>query len=147
MLRPEGVARKGMTFQEIINVKTSRRRELIDISEEVRGIVRKSGIKVGICHVFVAGSTAAIIVNENDDPQLLDDFLDALDRLIPEGRWRHDRIDDNGAAHIKSATVGPAEIVPIRDGDIALGRWQNIFLAEFDGPRGSREIYITLYGE
>lgn len=136
-----------MTFQEIIAVRTSRRRELIDISEEVRAIARKSGIKTGICHVFVAGSTASIIVGENDDPQLLDDFLDALDRLIPEGRWRHDRIDDNGAAHIKSASVGPAEIVPIRTGDLALGRWQNIFLAEFDGPRASREICVTIYGD
>ena len=136
-----------MTFQEIMTVRTSRRRELIDISDEVRAIVRKSGIKTGICHVFVTGSTASIIVGENDDPQLLDDFLDALDRLIPEGRWRHDRIDDNGAAHIKSACVGPAELVPIRGGDLALGRWQNIFLAEFDGPRASREIYITIYGD
>ena len=136
-----------MTFQEIITIGTSRRRELVDISEQVRSIVRRSGIKVGICNVFVAGSTASIIVNENDDPQLLDDFLDALDRLIPEGRWRHDRIDDNGAAHIKSACVGPSEMMPIRAGDLALGRWQNIFLAEFDGPRASREICITVYGD
>jgi secondary thiamine-phosphate synthase enzyme len=136
-----------MTFQEILRVKTSRRRELVDISEEIRGIVRKAGIKIGLCHIFVAGSTASIIVNENDDPQLLDDFLDALDRLIPEGRWRHDRIDDNGAAHIKSAYLGPAEIVPVHSGDLGLGRWQNIFLAEFDGPRANREIYVTVYGD
>jgi len=136
-----------MTFQEILKVKTSRRRELVDISEMVRGMVRKSGIRTGICHIFVTGSTAAIIVNENDDPQLLDDFLDALDRLVPEGRWRHDRIDDNGAAHIKSASVGPSEIVPIQGGDIALGRWQNIFLAEFDGPRAQRDVYVTVYGD
>ncbi len=136
-----------MTVQEVLKVRSSRRRELIDVTEQVRGIARKSGVRTGTCHVFVAGSTASIIINENDDPQLLEDFLDALDRLVPEGRWRHDRIDDNGAAHIKSATVGPAETVPVRDGDLALGRWQNIFVAEFDGPRASRDIYVTVQGD
>jgi len=136
-----------MTFQERLKVKTSRRIELIDLTEEVRKVVRKSGLKTGLCHIFVAGSTASIIVNENDDPQLLDDFLDAVDRIVPEGRWRHDRIDDNGAAHIKSAALGPQEIVPVSGGDLALGRWQNIFLCEFDGPRASRSVLVTLYGD
>jgi secondary thiamine-phosphate synthase enzyme len=135
-----------MTAQETLKLKTSRRRELVDMTEAVRKIVRESGIVQGICNVFVAGSTAAIIVNENDDPQLLDDFLDAMDRLVPEGRWRHDRIDDNGAAHIKSASLGPSESIPVRDGDLVLGRWQNIFLCEFDGPRAVREIVVTVFG-
>ena len=77
----------------------------------------------------------------------LDDYLDALDRLVPEGRWRHDRIDNNGAAHIKSATVGPAEIVPVSNGDLALGTWQNIFLCEFDGPRAARRVLVTVHGD
>ncbi len=136
-----------MTIQETLNVRSSRRRELVDLTEQVRKVVRGSGVRTGFCHIFVTGSTASIIVNENDDPQLLDDFLDAMDRLIPDGRWRHDRIDNNGSAHIKSAAVGPAEIVPIREGDLHLGRWQNIFLCEFDGPRASREILITILGE
>lgn len=136
-----------MTFQETLKLKTSRRRELVDMTETIRRVVRQSGVVGGICHVFVAGSTASIIINENDDPQLLDDFLDAMDRLVPEGRWRHDRIDDNGAAHIKSASLGPSEIVPVRGGDLVLGRWQNIFLCEFDGPRASREVIVTVYGE
>lgn len=136
-----------MTFQETLKIKTSRRRELVDMTEAVRKVVRGCGIGNGICHVFVAGSTAAVIVNENDDPQLLDDFLDALDRIVPEGRWRHDRIDDNGAAHIKSASLGPSEIVPVRESDVVLGRWQNIFLCEFDGPRAAREVVVTIYGD
>ena len=135
-----------MTVQETLKLRTSRRRELVDMTEAVRKIVRNSGVAGGFCHIFVAGSTAAIIVNENDDPQLLDDFLDAMDRLVPEGRWRHDRIDDNGAAHIKSGALGPSEIVPVRDGDLVLGRWQNIFLCEFDGPRAAREIVVTVCG-
>lgn len=136
-----------MTFQKALSVRSSKRRELIDLTEKVREIVRGSGIRTGLCQVFVAGSTAAIIVNENDDPQLLDDVVDALDRLIPEGRWRHDRIDDNGAAHIKSAVLGPQEVLPVRDGDISLGRWQNVFLCEFDGPRASREVLVTVLGD
>jgi secondary thiamine-phosphate synthase enzyme len=136
-----------MAYQDTLTVRSARKRELVDLTDRIRGVVRKSGVQIGFCHVFVKGATAAIIVNENDDPQLLDDFLDAMDRLIPEGRWRHDRIDDNGAAHIKAAAIGPAEIVPVRAGDIALGTWQNVFLCEFDGPRASREILVTIHGE
>lgn len=136
-----------MTFHKTIQVRSSRRLELVDLTGRIRGVVAESGIREGICHIFVTGSTAAIIVNENDDPQLLDDFLDALDRLVPEGRWRHDRIDDNGAAHIKAAFLGPAEIVPIHEGEMGLGRWQNIFLCEFDGPRASRDLIVTITGD
>jgi len=136
-----------MAFQETLTIRTAQRTELVDLTQRVRQVVRNSGIKTGFCHIFVAGATAAILINENDDPQLLDDLLDALDRLIPEGRWRHDRIDDNGAAHIKSATVGPSEVVPISNGDLALGTWQSIFLGEFDGPRASRRVLVTIHGE
>ncbi len=136
-----------MTFQKTLRVRSNRRLELVDITPEVRGIVAESGIRAGICHIFVAGSTASVIVNENDDPQLLDDFLDAIDRLVPEGRWRHDRIDDNGAAHIKAAALGPSETVPVQGGEVHLGRWQNIFLCEFDGPRASRDLIVTITGE
>jgi len=136
-----------MAFQETLTIRTAQRLELVDLTERVRQVVRNSGIRTGFCHIFVTGATAAILINENDDPQLLDDFLDALDRLIPEGRWRHDRIDHNGAAHIKSAAVGPSELVPICNGDLALGTWQSIFLGEFDGPRASRQVLVTIHGE
>ena len=104
-------------------------------------------MKTGICHIFVAGATAGVLLNESDDPALRDDILELFDRLIPEGQWRHDRIDDNGAAHLKSAWVGASETVPIRDGDLVLGTWQNVFLCEFDGPRAGRPVWVTLYGE
>ena len=85
----------------------------------------------------------AVIVNENDDPNLCSDILDALDRQIPSGIWRHDRIDDNGAAHIQAAILGPSESVPIAAGRLMLGTWQAIMLVELDGPR-ERRVIVTV---
>jgi secondary thiamine-phosphate synthase enzyme len=97
----------------------------------------------GICHVYVAHATAAIVINENDDPNVCVDLLDALDRLIPAGIWRHDRVDGNAASHIQAAILGPGEMIPVRDGKLLLGRWQAVMLAELDGPR-ERRIIVTL---
>lgn len=120
---------------------------LVEITDAVRGAVQGSGIRAGICHVFVAGATAALVVHEGDDPELKQDLLDALERTIPEGRWRHDRIDDNGAAHLRSAWIGPSETLPVSDGDLALGTWQRLFLCEFDGPRPGRPVLVTVMGD
>ena len=83
-----------------LRLRTSTKRELVDITAEVATVVEKSGLAEGLCHVYVAHATAAIVVNENDDPNVCVDLLDALDRLIPAGIWRHDRVDGNAAAHI-----------------------------------------------
>jgi secondary thiamine-phosphate synthase enzyme len=133
--------------QEMLSIPTSQGKELVEITDEVRRVVRESGIRIGICHVYVAGATAALCIHEGDDPALKDDLLEALDRVIPEGRWRHDRIDDNGAAHIRSAWIGPSETVPVNGGDLALGTWQRLFLCEFDGPRRARPVSVTVMGE
>ena len=92
-------------------------------------------------------ATAALMIQENDDPQVPEDILDCLDRLIPAGGWRHDRIDNNGAAHIQAGIVGPSEAIPVRDGALALSRWQNVFLCDFDGPRRARRVLVTITGE
>ncbi len=136
-----------MVTQQSFTIRTTHPRELLDITDQVRTSVRSSGIHAGICHVFVAGATAAVLVHEGDDPALRDDLLDLLDRTIPEGHWRHDRIDDNGAAHLRSAWIGPSETLPVRGGDLALGTWQRVFLCEFDGPRPARPLWITIVGE
>jgi secondary thiamine-phosphate synthase enzyme len=133
--------------QETLRMATGEARQLHEITDAVRDIVRRSGIRQGLCHVFVSGATAAIVVHEGDDPSLQEDLLDALDRLIPEGRWRHDRIDNNGASHLKSAWVGPSETLPVRGGDLALGTWQRLFLCEFDGPRRARHLEVTVIGD
>jgi secondary thiamine-phosphate synthase enzyme len=133
-------------YTGIIEVHTTKKRELVDVTEQTREHVRRSGVRLGICSLYAQGATAALMIQENDDPRIADDVLDCLARLVPAGIWRHDRIDDNGAAHIQAGLVGPSQTVPIRDADLALSTWQNIFLCDFDGPRSRRVIMLTIFG-
>ena len=129
----------------IFEIDTKRKRETIDITEQVREVVRHSKLERGICHVMVLHATAAIVVNENDDPNIGVDLLAALERAVPEhAGWLHDRVDDNAQAHIKAAILGPSETIPIRDGDLLLGTWQGVILVELDGPRAERRVAITI---
>jgi secondary thiamine-phosphate synthase enzyme len=130
-----------------IQLSTKRPRELVDITEQARGEVRRAGVRNGLCALYAQGATAALMVQENDDPNIAFDVLDCLDALVPAGKWRHDRIDDNGAAHIQAGIVGPSEAIPIRDGELALSRWQNVFFCDFDGPRQKRIVLVTITGE
>ncbi len=125
------------------SVRTTRKYQVIDITAQVAEEVHRSGISEGICCVYVPHATAAVVINENDDPQVCEDLLDALSRLVPEGVWRHDRIDKNGAAHIKASILGPSETIPIRGGRLLLGTWQAIMLVELDGPR-DRRLIVTV---
>lgn len=133
-------------MQEVISISTSKKQELIDITKEVSLIAKKSGIKSGICHIFAMHSTTAIIINENYDPNICLDLLDALNELIPKGKWRHDKLDGNADAHIKASILGPSEMIPIKDGKLQLGRWQSPMLVELDGPR-TREIIVQITGD
>jgi secondary thiamine-phosphate synthase enzyme len=130
---------------EVFTLNTSQAKECIDITAQVRNIVRKSGVKTGLCHVTVLHATAALAVNENDDPNIGVDLITALDRVIPDhAGWLHDRVDNNAQAHIKAAILGPAEILPIQNGDLLLGTWQGIMLVELDGPRSKRRVAVTI---
>ncbi|GIX47684.1 MAG: hypothetical protein KatS3mg131_1895 [Candidatus Tectimicrobiota bacterium] len=124
-------------------VQTSRKCQVVDITPLVEEAVKKSGVTDGLCAVYVAHTTAAVTVNENADPNIGEDILEALERLIPEGIWRHDQVDDNAAAHIKAALLGPSETIPVRNGKLQLGTWQAVLLFEFDGPR-DRQLLVTL---
>ena len=126
------------------SISTKKRNELVDITDEVRNIVSKGGTKEGIVNVYVPHATAAVCINENADPNIQDDILDALSKLIKQGGWRHDRIDGNADSHIKAAIVGPSETVPVKDGQLQLGTWQAIMFCEFDGPRSSRRIVVSI---
>ncbi len=129
----------------ILEVSTDSHEQCIEITEEVRRVVRESGVDDGLCHVMVLHATAAIIVNENDDPNIGVDLLRALRMTVADhDDWLHDRVDNNAAAHIKASILGPSETLPIANGDLVLGRWQGIMLVELDGPRARRQTAITI---
>lgn len=134
-------------MQEEFYLSTKKKQELIDITPQVNSIINKSKIKQGICNIFAAHATAAIIINENYDPNICLDLLDALNKLVPSGIWRHDKIDGNADAHIKSAILGPSETIPIKNGELQLGRWQSVMFAELDGPRNDRKIIVTIISD
>jgi secondary thiamine-phosphate synthase enzyme len=131
-------------MRKVIHVSTTAENGLYDITNEVRDAVRHSKMKNGLVNVYVRHATAAIMIQENWDESVQNDVVQLLKKLIPKGIWQHDAQDGNGDAHLKSGIVGPSETIPVIDGELALGRWQNIFLCEFDGPRKNREILITL---
>lgn len=126
-----------------IKVHTDKKYDVLDVTLQVADIVQQADIQEGLCSVYVPHATAAMIVNENDDPQIGQDLLNALDKLIPEGVWLHDTVDENGASHLKATILGPSETIPIQRGRLALGTWQAIMLVDFDGPR-DRTIIVTL---
>ena len=126
-----------------LRIRTRQKREMIDLTPEIAEIVRRSAVDEGLCNVYVTHATAAIVINENDDPNVCVDTLDALDKLIPAGIWRHDRVDGNAASHIQAAILGPGETIPVRGGRLLLGTWQAVMLVELDGPR-ERRIVVTV---
>ncbi len=130
-------------MQSEFHMRSHRKYEMLDITRQVAEVVGKAGLAEAICSVYVTHATAAIVINENDDPNVCEDVLEALTKLIPEGIWRHDRVDNNAAAHIKSAILGPGETIPVRNGKLVLGTWQTIMLVELDGPR-DRRIVVTV---
>ena len=131
-------------MDEAFTVATERPKQSIDVTDEVREVVRRAGLRDGLCHVMVLHSTAAIVVNETDDPNIGTDVVSALDRAVPDhAGWLHDRIDDNAHSHIKATILGPAETLAVSGGDLVLGTWQRIMLMEFDGPR-KRRVNVKL---
>lgn len=130
-------------MQETLRVKTRKNQEVVDITRQVADVVGRARLSEGLCTVFVRHATAAIIINENADPGFRSDVLTALDRLFPQGIWEHDKVDDNGAAHLKAAVLGPSETVPVQGGRLLLGTWQGLALVECDGPR-EREVVVVV---
>ncbi|MBI2135108.1 YjbQ family protein [Candidatus Woesearchaeota archaeon] len=133
-------------MQESITVSTSKSQEMIDITAKVSSMVKKSGIKDGLCNVYAMHATAAIVINENADTNICLDTIDALNKLVEKGIWRHDKLDGNADAHIKATILGPSETIPVKAGKLQLGTWQGIMLFELDGPR-KRSIAVTVLGD
>ncbi|MFN3870648.1 MAG: secondary thiamine-phosphate synthase enzyme YjbQ [Aquificaceae bacterium] len=127
----------------VIRVKTTKHTSFVNITSQVREIVKSSGVKSGLCLVYVPHTTACVFINEGADPDVIRDIAYAVEKLIP---WRDNyaHSEGNSAAHIRSVLIGNSRIVPIEDGDLALGTWEAIFLVDFDGPRERRVIVKVL---
>jgi secondary thiamine-phosphate synthase enzyme len=128
-----------------IMLRSREREDLVEFTEEVSERVRESGAREGVCVLFVRHTTAGLTVNENADPDVPRDMLHCLRTLIPQHGMGFRHGEQNSDAHIKASLVGPSVSVPFADGRLLLGRWQGIFLCEFDGPR-SREVVLSIVG-
>ena len=118
-----------------IRVRSREREELVEFTGEVRARLRESGAREGICALFVRHTSAGLTVNENADPEVPRDMLHALRTLVPQYGMGFRHGEQNSDAHIKATLTGASLVVPFSDGELLLGRWQGIFLCEFDGPR------------
>ncbi len=138
-----------MTHQERISIKTAGHHDMHDITAQVEEIMARSGIRTGLAHVFNVGSTAVVGMIEYE-PGLEQDLPALLDRLIPPSReYGHEQAwhDGNGHSHLQATLLGPALTVPVTDGRLALGTWQQIFHLECDIKLRTREIVVTVQGE
>jgi secondary thiamine-phosphate synthase enzyme len=139
------VPEKSRNQQHTLQVETVSRVELKDITSQIARLVERSGIASGQCHIFVPHTTAAILINENDDPGLRTDIGNFLKRLAPTSPdYQHN--DGNCDAHLKAALIGVSKTLLIEHGRLILGRWQGIYFCEFDGPR-RRDLRVKLVAD
>ncbi len=132
-------------MRQQIEVPTRSHDELVDITDQVQKVVSQSGIKTGLCHVFVPHTTAGLTLNENWDPAVRRDMLMALGKMVPwDDDYQHG--EGNSAAHVKASLMGFSHTLLVEDGRLTMGSWQGIYLAEFDGPR-RRRVLVDVPGE
>jgi len=130
-------------MSEIIEIKTNKRIEFIDITDRLNSFIRSSGIKDGICFIHIPHTTAAVTINENADPDVTNDIISKLAKLIPSND-NYSHAEGNSDAHLKSSLFGQNLNLMIENGRLLLGIWQGIYFCEFDGPR-SRKVYLKLH--
>jgi len=124
------------------SVKTTKRVEFVDITAQVKTILRESNVREGIVVVYVPHTTCGVTINEHADPSVVEDIISQLSKLVPiSGGYRH--LEGNSDAHIKASIVGSSVTVIVSNGNLLLGTWQGIFLCEFDGPR-TREVVVKV---
>lgn len=128
-----------------LEVKSRTRTEFLDITAEVQEIIRSSGIKDGVCTLFVQHTTAGITVNEGADPAVQRDMITFLNQRVPADYY-YSHAEGNSDAHIKTSLVGSSLSIPVDGGKLLLGTWQAVYLCEFDGPR-PRKIVVKLLAD
>ncbi|USB34132.1 secondary thiamine-phosphate synthase enzyme YjbQ [Paenibacillus sp. YPG26] len=127
-----------------LELTTSKRDELRDITREVASAVNRSGVKEGLAVIYCPHTTAGIAINENADPDVRHDVLMRLNEVYPCEHPKYRHAEGNTASHLKSITAGPSQTIIIHEGRLLLGRWQGIYFCEFDGPR-SRQYHVKIY--
>jgi secondary thiamine-phosphate synthase enzyme len=128
---------------DVIKVRSSEREQIVEFTDEVRRRLKESGAQEGICVLYVQHTTAGLTVNENADPDVQRDMLLALRTLLPQHGMDFRHAEENSDAHIKASLTGSSVTVPFHKGELLLGRWQGIFLCEFDGGR-ERQVIMML---
>jgi secondary thiamine-phosphate synthase enzyme len=126
-----------------IHLQSKRRDEMINITSQIEELVAKGNIQDGLVVVYSSHTTAGITINENADPDVQKDILRRLDEIYPWNMAEDQHVEGNSAAHLKASTVGSSQTVIIHEGKLFLGRWQGIYICEFDGPR-SRTYYVKI---
>ena len=122
-------------------IKTTQREQIVDITEQIKQAIEGKEGKAVL--IYVPHTSCSVLINENYDENVCEDILDFLKQQIPPGKWKHDKIDDNGDAHVKAGIIGPSQVIPMQGKNLQLGKWQNIGLVEFDGPR-ERVVEIVI---
>jgi secondary thiamine-phosphate synthase enzyme len=130
-----------LAVMEIINVLSSKKREVIDLTDGVNDLIARLGVENGACHLFVQHTTAALTVGEMEEGAV-QDLLEFVEKIIPDMQFRHTHKPNHASDHMIGALIGPSLTIPIVDGKLALGTWQRIMLIELDGPR-ERTITAT----
>ena len=134
---------QNLPMTQTIKIRSNKREEMIDITAEVKKVLRESEAKEGIVILFVQHTTCGLTVNENADPDVQTDILSALRKLIPQHGMNFKHAEDNSDAHLKSSFFGSSVTIPFSGGELLLGRWQGIYLCEFDGAR-ERKIIVMI---
>lgn len=126
-----------------LSVRTHAQECLVEITEQVARVVRESGVESGVALLYVPHTTCGLTIQENADPGVQHDMLLVLRRLVPRRDPNYRHIEDNSASHLQASMMGFSHFVFIERGQLVLGRWQTLYLAEFDGPR-TRRVLVKL---
>jgi secondary thiamine-phosphate synthase enzyme len=130
---------------EVLRVKTGRRTQLVDVTEQVERAVAAAGVVSGVCYLYVPHTTAGVMINEHFDPDVATDLEGVFERLVPRsGPYRHS--EGNSDSHAKAVLTGTSQVILVEQGKLVLGQWQGVFFCEFDGPR-ERKMWVRVTGD
>ena len=128
-----------------LELPTTKKVQTVNITQRIRAEVKASGVENGLCTIYIPHTTAAVTINENTDPDVQTDILNALERAVPTSAQYYKHEEGNAHAHAKAAVIGSSETIPVQGGKLLLGTWQAIYFCEFDGPR-NRKFLVTVVG-